>query len=81
MCNGRQRSCLKQRKSENIMTKKAYKCSECGKEIVSEEDKTHECCGKEMKQIPLDQCTQPHEAEYSGPFEEDQPCDDGRAGS
>jgi hypothetical protein len=31
-----------------------------------------------MKQVPLDVCTQPHEAEYSGPFEEDEPCDDGR---
>ena len=63
------------------MKTKAYRCLKCGKERITQENENLECCGQEMEQIPLDQCTQPHESEYSGPFEEDEPCDDGRAGS
>jgi hypothetical protein len=62
------------------MLKKAYKCKKCGKEQISSEEKSFNCCGQQMEQIPLDQCKQPNSAEYSGPFEEDEPCDDGRAG-
>ena len=62
------------------MTKKVYKCMNCGKEQITNDENIVECCGRQMEQIPLDQCTQPHNAEYSGPFEEDKPCDDGRAG-
>jgi DNA-directed RNA polymerase subunit RPC12/RpoP len=65
---------------ECTMTTKAYKCTKCGKEVITSEVETPECCGQEMEQIPLEQCTQPHEAEYSGPFEEDEPCDTGRSG-
>lgn len=61
------------------MIKKSYKCPNCGKEIIVENDEIPKCCGEEMKQIPLDVCTQPHESEYSGPFEEDEPCDNGRS--
>ena len=60
------------------MIKKEYKCEQCGNTIKTTADHVPECCGKPMKQIPLDVCTQPHEAEYSGPFEEDGPCDDSR---
>lgn len=63
------------------MAKQTYECETCGKKIHSSEDKVHECCGKPMKQLPLDQCRQPHTAEYAGPFEEDEPCDTGRKGS
>jgi len=62
------------------MVKRIYKCPSCGKQITSSEEKQFECCGKTMKQLPLDQCTQPHSAEYAGPFEEDEPCDNGRKG-
>ena len=61
------------------MTEKKFKCIECGKQITSLENNP-ECCGEPMKQEPLDKCVQPHDAEYSGPFEEDEPCDDGRSG-
>ncbi|MDG6218936.1 MAG: hypothetical protein QCI00_05810 [Candidatus Thermoplasmatota archaeon] len=57
-----------------------YRCDKCGKKIGFKEGDPPICCGKPMKQVPLDICTQPHNAEYSGPFEEDEPCDDGRAG-
>ena len=51
------------------MDEKAYECKTCGKQIRSSDEKILYCCGKKMEQIPLDQCMQPHEAEYSGPFE------------
>lgn len=57
-----------------------YECEKCGKKKKSSDGTTPKCCGKFMKKIPLDVCTQPHSAEYSGPFEENEPCDDGRAG-
>jgi len=60
------------------MSERTYECQNCGKKIQAPEDENPECCGEPMKQLPLEVCTQPHEAEYSGPFEEDEPCDDGR---
>ena len=60
------------------MVKKTYKCLKCGKTIECSDENLPECCGQIMEQMPLDNCTQPHSAEYSGPFEEDEPCDDGR---
>jgi len=62
------------------MNQVEYQCSLCGKKLKSQNGENPICCGKPMKQIRLDVCTQPHNAEYSGPFEEDEPCDDGRAG-
>ena len=57
-----------------------YECKDCGKQAKSSDGKNPECCGKPMKQVPLASCIQPHDAEYAGPFEEDEPCDNGRAG-
>ncbi len=62
------------------MNKKKYRCSECGKTVKTSEDKTPECCGKPMKQLPLDYCTQPAHPEHARPMEIDEPCDDGRSG-
>jgi len=60
------------------MSERTYECKNCGKRVQAPDDKNPECCGEKMIQLPLDVCTQPHEAEYSGPFEEDEPCDNGR---
>jgi len=57
-----------------------YECKDCGKQLKSSEGKNPECCGKPMKQLPLDICTQPTDAEHARPMEKDEPCDDGRAG-
>lgn len=62
------------------MEEKLYQCDTCKKRKSIHDKKIPDCCGKPMKQIPLKICTEPHDAEYSGPFEEDEPCDDGRAG-
>ena len=62
------------------MVEKMFECKECGKKLKTSDEKNPKCCDKPMKQIPLDNCIQPHSAEYSGPFEEEEPCDDGRSG-
>jgi hypothetical protein len=59
---------------------KNYECKDCGKKINVSDDTIPECCGKPMKQIPLDICTQPAHAEHTRPMENEGPCDDGRAG-
>ncbi|HUT00566.1 MAG TPA: hypothetical protein VMY59_09640 [Candidatus Thermoplasmatota archaeon] len=61
------------------MKEKTYKCEECGKTIKTLE-KTPECCGKPMIQLPLEFCTQPAHAEHARPMQNEEPCDDGRAG-
>jgi hypothetical protein len=38
------------------------------------------CCGKPMKQLPLDICLQPDHPENARPMEDEEPCDDFRAG-
>ncbi|MFH1014061.1 MAG: hypothetical protein V1769_06105 [Thermoplasmatota archaeon] len=63
------------------MEGRMYECDTCGRKTTTYDGSIPKCCGKPMTRIlPLDVCTQPHSAEYSGPFEEDEPCDDGRAG-
>lgn len=62
------------------MKEKTYLCKECGKEIKKTDDEVPECCGKPMKQVPLDVCLQPAHAEHSRPMDDEEPCDDGRAG-
>jgi hypothetical protein len=61
------------------MEEKTYVCEECGKTIKTVEE-TPKCCGKPMKQLPLDVCTQPSHAEHARPMDNEEPCDDGRAG-
>jgi hypothetical protein len=62
------------------MNDKTYECEECGKRIKNSTNEKLECCGKPMKQLPLDICTQPSDAEHARLMENDEPCDDGRAG-
>jgi hypothetical protein len=61
------------------MTEKTYECKECRKKIKTSEEKP-QCCGKPMKQLPLDLCVQPEDAEHARPMESEQPCDDSRGG-
>ena len=60
--------------------KQSYKCEKCGKTATVSNGSVPNCCGKSMKQLPLDVCTQPAHAEHARPMEHDEPCDDGRAG-
>ncbi len=62
------------------MKEKNYKCEECGKRIKKLTREKPECCGKPMKQLPLDICIQPAHAEHARLIDKDEPCNDGREG-
>ena len=62
------------------MEEKTYECEECHKTIKTSDDEIPECCGKPMKQLPLDICTQPAHAEHARPMESEDVCNDFRAG-
>ena len=62
------------------MKEKTFECEICGKREKSLDGTTPKCCGKPMKQIPLDVCTQPSHAENVRNMDDEEPCDDGRAG-
>lgn len=57
-----------------------YKCEGCGKTVKVSDGKAPECCGEPMKQLPLDICLQPAHAEHARPMEDEDACDNGRAG-
>ena len=57
-----------------------YECENCGKTTKNPKGKIPNCCGKPMKKIPLDICTQPAHAEHSRPMDDENACDDFRAG-
>jgi len=59
---------------------KKYKCEICGKTKSISDKTVPKCCGKPMKQLPLDICIQPSHAEHARSMEKEEPCDDGRAG-
>jgi hypothetical protein len=63
-----------------VMSKERYECENCGKIIDMDNGKIPNCCGKPMKQLPLDVCLQPSHAEHARPMDSDEPCDDGRSG-
>ena len=59
----------------------AYECENCaGQKMIKPGDQPPDCCDQPMKSIPLDQCTLATTAEHSRFDQEDEPCDDGRAG-
>lgn len=57
-----------------------YQCENCGKTVEASDDEIPDCCGKPMKKISLDLCTQPAHAEHARPMEKEDACNDGRAG-
>lgn len=61
------------------MIEKTYKCKECGKTLTTSK-KDPECCGKKMMQLPLEPCDKPAHPSHARPMDDEEPCDDGRAG-
>jgi len=59
---------------------KRCKCNICGKTIVISDSRVPKCCGKPMKLLPIDICVQPAHAEHARPMDDEDVCDDGRAG-
>ena len=60
--------------------KDTYKCEVCGKTIEATGEDIPECCNKKMTRIPIDICTQPAHPENARPMDDEDVCDDGRAG-
>lgn len=55
-----------------------YRCEKCGKEVaVNAKSEIPECCDRKMKQIPLDVCSSPHDAETYRAGNDDDACSDG----
>lgn len=71
---------MKKKGEIHMGTVKKYTCEHCGKTIETEDDEIPECCNEPMKQLPLDLCLQPAHAEHARPMEDEDACDDGRAG-
>ncbi|WP_020611066.1 hypothetical protein [Sediminispirochaeta bajacaliforniensis] len=60
------------------MGQKAYQCEDCGNEVIVDDvDTIPECCGKAMKEIPLDECTKASNPESARSWEVEDACDDG----
>jgi len=57
-----------------------YECEDCGKTVKVKDGETPDCCGKSMKKVSVDICVQPAHAEHARPMDDEDPCDDGRAG-
>jgi hypothetical protein len=59
------------------MAKKAYECVDCGKQVVLDEPgSAPDCCGKEMKEIPLEACLKAGTPEQARNNDTDDACDD-----
>ena len=71
---------MKLYKNRGEVMKETYKCEICGKTIEVTDESIPSCCGKDMKKVTLDICTQPAHAEHSRPMDDENACDDGRAG-
>ena len=57
-----------------------YECESCGKTVTVSDGKVPECCNKPMKKVSLEICLQPVHAENARSSDEDDACDDFRAG-
>jgi hypothetical protein len=64
----------------SLMKEETYECENCGKTTKVSDKKAPECCGKRMKKLSLDICTQPAHAEHARPMDPENACDNGRAG-
>jgi hypothetical protein len=62
------------------MNEEKYKCEYCGKIVKTKDKKIPKCCNHPMKKIPLDICIQSTHPEHTRTREDEEPCDDGRAG-
>ena len=58
-----------------------YQCQSCKRTAtVDEGESVPSCCGKPMIKMPREICLQPDHAEHARPMEEEDACDDFRAG-
>ena len=62
------------------MKEETYKCKSCGKTVKINDETVPMCCNTPMEKISLGICTQPAHAEHARPMDDEDACDDGRAG-
>jgi hypothetical protein len=63
------------------MKEVTYQCLACKRTATVDDPKmVPTCCGKPMKKIPREICLQPAHAEHARPMEDEEPCDEFRAG-
>ena len=56
-----------------------YQCEECGRTEIVTDASVPKCCGKPMKEAPLDVCMKPPaDAESARMTDDDEACDDSR---
>ncbi len=60
-----------------------YECESCKRTATVQDDETPpSCCGKPMKmKMPREICLQPTHAEHARPMEDEDACDEFRAGT
>jgi hypothetical protein len=64
------------RKTREAAMNKAYRCEDCGSEIVQDAAKAApDCCGETMLEIPLEACMEPG-PESTHRLGGDEPCED-----
>ena len=64
-----------------MVEEKTYECQSCKRTVtVKIEEKTPVCCGKTMQETTKKICIQPAHAEHARPMEDEDACDDFRAG-
>jgi hypothetical protein len=63
--------------------KETYQCVKCGKtmEVIGGKPEVSDCCGEPVKVVDPAFCTTAPSAEHARARNEDEPCDDGRAGN
>jgi hypothetical protein len=58
-----------------------YRCQSCKRTAtVEENDEVPNCCGKPMQKVSREICLQPDHAEHARPMEDEDACNDFRAG-
>ena len=62
------------------MKEDSYECKNCGKIVKVLDGKIPSCCNKLMEKLKIDICTQPAHAEHARPMDDEDVCDEGRAG-
>ena len=66
-----------------MINEEIYECKNCKKIVKVSDGKVPECCGEPMKKKVLQDvliCTQASHAESTRSMDEEEACDDGRAG-
>lgn len=59
------------------MAERVYECTECGEQVsLDERQPVPECCGKPMKQVPLEACRKAGDFEQARNADRDEACDD-----